>query len=85
MLLAKVTMLFIPVNLMTAYFSTELVNTEFTLRGYWIAFAVVFGASCVLLGFFDAISKISEGRSVDKAASRRILDTSMSWLIEQQR
>lgn len=56
-LLAKVTILFLPVSLMTAYFSTQLEdNTTFTIQTYWISFAVIFALSWLGLWVFGKIS-----------------------------
>ena len=52
LLITKATILFLPVSLMTAYFSTDLVNQNYTVETYWVAFLGVFVTSWfVLLGF----------------------------------
>ncbi|KAJ5771244.1 uncharacterized protein N7511_003295 [Penicillium nucicola] len=50
-LLAKATILFLPVSLMSAYFSTELVGVKggYTKTEYWASFAVIFVVSILLL------------------------------------
>ena len=42
-LLAKVTILFLPVSLMTGYFSTELAQVKgvYTVNEYWVSFGVI--------------------------------------------
>ncbi|PQE25921.1 adp-ribosylation factor protein [Rutstroemia sp. NJR-2017a BBW] len=54
-LLAKLSVLFLPVSLMTSYFSTQLSGIEgkYTFTDYWIGFAVVVSASFVCLFFFS--------------------------------
>jgi len=54
-LLAKLSVLFLPVSLMTSYFSTQLSGIEgkYTFTDYWIGFAAVVSASFVCLFFFS--------------------------------
>ncbi|KAL4791733.1 hypothetical protein BDV19DRAFT_392802 [Aspergillus venezuelensis] len=65
-LLAKVTILFLPVSLMTAYFSTELegVKGVYNQVQYWVAFAVIMVLSIVLLIMFGYVSDTVEGKTV---------------------
>ena len=65
-LLAKVTILFMPVSLMTAYFSTQLHNLEnlYTIRTYWICFAVIATLSFLFLLIFGYASGTLEGKPV---------------------
>jgi Mg2+ and Co2+ transporter CorA len=74
LLLAKVTLIFMPVSLMTAYFSCQLKDVEFTAGTYWKWFGGVFGASIAGLFLFSFASGIMEGRIVDKPLSRRIFE-----------
>ncbi|QRD93777.1 hypothetical protein F9C07_2204913 [Aspergillus flavus] len=61
-LLAKVTILFLPVSLMTAYFSTELKNVKgvYTINQYWVSFGVIMFLSIVLLTLFGYLSDTVE-------------------------
>ncbi|KAJ5261014.1 hypothetical protein N7478_011609 [Penicillium angulare] len=65
-LLAKATMLFLPVSLMTAYFSTELqgVKGGYTKVDYWGSFAVIFFLTLVLLTLFGFASDTVEGKTI---------------------
>ncbi|KAJ5677029.1 uncharacterized protein N7477_002662 [Penicillium maclennaniae] len=65
-LLAKATILFLPVSLMTAYFSTELqgVKGGYTKVDYWTSFAVIFVVSIVLLMLFGVASDTVEGKTI---------------------
>ena len=65
-LLAKVTILFLPVSLMTAYFSTQIksLGDSLTVQQYWIAFGVIFAASLVFLFIFGTISDTVEGKLI---------------------
>lgn len=61
-LLAKATIMFLPVSLMTSYFSTELqgVKGVYTKVEYWISFAVIFSLtslSLLIIGFPNDKSK----------------------------
>jgi Mg2+ and Co2+ transporter CorA len=62
LLLAKVTMLFMPVSLMTAYFSCQLADVEFTVKSYWTWFAGVLSVSIAGLVGFSLLSGTMEGR-----------------------
>lgn len=65
-LLAKVTILVLPVTLMTGYFSVQIENTGFTIAKYWISFAVILVFSFLGLIFFGQVSKTVEGGLVYK-------------------
>ncbi|APA14702.1 hypothetical protein SS1G_06708 [Sclerotinia sclerotiorum 1980 UF-70] len=56
-LLAKLSVLFLPVSLMTSYFSTQLsdIENKYSLYDYWVGFAVVVSASFVCLFFFSKL------------------------------
>ncbi|QSZ29059.1 hypothetical protein DSL72_003569 [Monilinia vaccinii-corymbosi] len=56
-LLAKLSVLFLPVSLMTSYFSTQLRDIEdrYSLYDYWVGFAVVVSVSFVCLFFFSKL------------------------------
>lgn len=65
-LLAKATMLFLPVSLMTAYFSTELIGVKggYTKADYWVSFAVIFVLTILLLIVFGFASDTVEGKTI---------------------
>jgi hypothetical protein len=56
-LLSKLGVLFLPVSLMTSYFSIQIAELEgvYTVRTYWVAFAVVVVASFMLLFMFSRV------------------------------
>ena len=56
LLLTKVTIIFLPVSLMTAYFSVNLVNAVYTVKEYWISFAVIMFLSWAMLFVFGVFS-----------------------------
>ncbi|PWY89725.1 hypothetical protein BO70DRAFT_384793 [Aspergillus heteromorphus CBS 117.55] len=71
-LLAKVTILFLPVSLMTGYFSTELQNVkgEYTINQYWISFGVIMFLSAISLFVFGYASDTVEGKTIYQSLSR---------------
>ncbi|KAI9851986.1 MAG: hypothetical protein M1824_002202 [Vezdaea acicularis] len=64
--LAKVTILFLPVTLMTSYFSVQIpgFTTGYDLRTYWLAFLVVMLFSIASLFVFSWATGTLEGRAV---------------------
>ena len=52
---AKLAVLFLPVMLMTGYFSANLAGLQgvYTVTTYWASFAIVTGVSCIALFFVD--------------------------------
>jgi hypothetical protein len=77
-LLAKVTILFLPVSLMTGYFSTELANVKgvYTVSQYWVAFGVITFLSIVLLSLFGYLSDTVEGKTIYQSLSRTFVRSS---------
>ncbi|KAH6678354.1 hypothetical protein B0J14DRAFT_582510 [Halenospora varia] len=56
-LLAKLSVLFLPVSLMTAYFSIQIqeIQNLYTLKDYWYSFAVIICISFLFLFFFGKL------------------------------
>lgn len=79
-LLAKATILFLPVSLMTGYFSIQLkeIEEKYSLKTYWLCFLVVTVLSIVFLLFFGLTTHTVEGktiyRSITRSIGRMILD-----------
>ncbi|KAL9130597.1 MAG: hypothetical protein Q9217_001257 [Psora testacea] len=75
-LLAKVTILFLPVSLMTGYFSVQISDLQgvYTSTTYWVCFAVVMGLSLLFLIIFGIISHTLEGEVI----YRSITDASLT-------
>ncbi|KAK5556757.1 hypothetical protein LTR46_005269 [Exophiala xenobiotica] len=64
-LLAKATILFLPVSLMTAYFSIQLPEIQkYSITTYWLCFLVVTIVSILFLVVFGAITHTLEGKTV---------------------
>ena len=78
-------MLFMPVSLMTAFFSTQIVNVKFTLRDYWISFSVILGSSFLALVIFSFVSGTTEGKIMYKPLSRIVFDVSKAFLFHKNR
>lgn len=74
LLLAKVTILFMPVSLMTAYFSCALTDVSFTSHTYWTCFGIIMGLSLIGLFGFSILSGTMEGSMLYKPLGKRIVD-----------
>ena len=77
-LLAKVTILFMPVSLMTAYFSTQIDDLAgvYTAKTYWISFAVIMALSFLFLLVFGMISDTVEGGTIYRSFTQMFFDKS---------
>ena len=77
-LLAKITILFMPVSLMTAYFSVQIpdIQNTYTSKTYWIAFAVITTLSFIFLLVFGAISGTVEGEAIYQSFTQMFLNMS---------
>ena len=62
-LLAKVTIMFMPVSVMTGYFSTQIKDLQdiYTAKTYWVCFAITIFISFLFLVGFGVISHTLEG------------------------
>ncbi|KAK3068097.1 hypothetical protein LTR53_014598 [Teratosphaeriaceae sp. CCFEE 6253] len=56
LLITKATVLFLPVSYMSSYFSVNLGNEQYTVKQYWISFAVVLACSWTVLFVFGVFS-----------------------------
>ncbi|KAJ5797329.1 uncharacterized protein N7503_006625 [Penicillium pulvis] len=86
-LLAKATMLFLPVSLMTAYFSTELqgVKGGYTKVDYWVSFAVIFFLTLILLTVFGFASDTVEGRTIYRSLVKSFFRSSRQRISKPRR
>ena len=73
-LLGKVTIIFLPVSLMTAYFSTQMKDVQFTVRSYWISFSIIVGLSIIFLALFGVLSDTAESPIIYRSFSQKSLD-----------
>lgn len=76
-LLAKVTILFMPVSLMTAYFSTQLEDLAgvYNVKTYWVSFAVIATLSLLFLVIFGAVSGTLEGKPIYRTLTQTVCAT----------
>jgi len=74
-LLAKATILFLPVSLMTTYFQTPLVKEEYTVKDYWISFTVVFVISFLVILGYGRLSGTVEGNMVYRPIEKVLFDS----------
>jgi hypothetical protein len=78
-------MVFMPVTLMTGYFSIQFAGLEFTVKSYWWAFAVVLAVSMVLLCLFSFFSGTFDGKIIiTRPWSRIMFDCSRRWLAHKR-
>ncbi|KIW23030.1 uncharacterized protein PV07_11262 [Cladophialophora immunda] len=73
-LLAKATILFLPVSLMTGYFSIQLpeIAEQYTLKTYWLSFLVVSILSILFLVVFGITTHTLEGQTVYRSITGTI-------------
>lgn len=71
-LLTKATILFLPVSLMTGYFSVQLTEIEelYNLKTYWVCFLVVVVTSIIGLVTFSVATDRVGGRTTYKSLTR---------------
>ena len=76
-LLAKVTILFMPVSLMTAYFSTEVEDLKgvYTSTTYWVSFAVVVTLSFLFLAIFGRASQTLESGIIYRTMTQAFFES----------
>ncbi|KAJ4362757.1 hypothetical protein N0V95_001248 [Ascochyta clinopodiicola] len=79
LVLAQITILFTPVTLMTGYFSIQFKDTEFEVKSYWWAFAIVLGLSLLMLFMFSFLSGTLNGHIISRSWSRIMVDISKRW------
>lgn len=86
-LLAKATILFLPVSLMTAYFSTELegVKGGYTKTQYWAAFGVILFLSVIVLTVFGLASDTVEGKTIYRSLIKTFFRNSRARMMGQTR
>ncbi|KAF1953327.1 hypothetical protein CC80DRAFT_527324 [Byssothecium circinans] len=85
LLLAKITIVFMPVTLMTGYFSIQFAGVEFRVKSYWWAFAVVTAVSLLATFIFSVVSGTFEGKIITRTWSRMVYDVSRRWLMHRRK
>ncbi|PGH17206.1 hypothetical protein AJ79_01344 [Helicocarpus griseus UAMH5409] len=86
-LLAKATILFLPVSLMTGYFSTEIKELEgvYTVKQYWIAFAVLLVLSALVLMLYGWATDTIEGKTIYVSFAKSFYRASRAALGKKKR
>jgi hypothetical protein len=77
LLLAEVTILFMPVSLLTGYFSCQFTDVDFRTSAFWKWFAGVFAMSVVTLVGFSFVAGTKEGKIITKPLTRRLMESSL--------
>jgi hypothetical protein len=85
LLLTKLTFMFMPVSIVTAYFSCQFVDAHFTVRSYWSWFAGIGSASLVLLIIFSLISGTLDADIMYKPLSRRLWECISYFALKHHR
>lgn len=85
-LLAKATIMFLPVSLMTAYFSTQLegVVGVYTKIDYWASFGVIMFVTLLLLVIFGYASDTVEGKTIYRPLVRSFFRSSRQRISQQR-
>ncbi|RAO65574.1 uncharacterized protein BHQ10_001586 [Talaromyces amestolkiae] len=83
-LLAKATILFLPISLMSQYFSIQIPDIEgpLSLRAYWISFAVLMVLSISVLTLFGYASDTVEGKTIYRSVTRTLFNSSKQKSME---
>jgi hypothetical protein len=78
--------MFLPVSLMTGYFSTELegVKGVYTQTQFWVAFAVIIFLSVIMLMLFGYVSDTVEGKTVYRSIFRTFFRKSKNRLYDRR-
>ncbi|KAB2577506.1 hypothetical protein BFW01_g12113 [Lasiodiplodia theobromae] len=79
LLLAKATLLFMPVSIMAAYFSCQFNDQEFTVAEFWTWFGIVLAVSIVCIFIFSVVSGTMEGKMLYRSFSRAVMDITQAW------
>jgi len=71
---------------MTAYFSCQFKDVEFTIPNYWMWFGIIAGLSFVAICAFSVFSGTMEGKMIYKSMSRRVYDVGKTiWTMWRER
>ena len=75
-LLAKATLLFLPISLVTSYFSMQfpVIEQSYSLKTFWLTFLVVAVLTLALLLVFGITSERYSGKVVFRSLTRSVLD-----------
>ncbi|KAH7130610.1 hypothetical protein B0J11DRAFT_483325 [Dendryphion nanum] len=85
LLLAEITILFMPVTLMTGYFSIQFRGLEFEVASYWYAFTAIMVASLVAVFGFSFFSGTMDKKIISRSWSRVVFDFSKRWVVDRKK
>lgn len=85
-LLAKLTILFLPVSLMTGYFSVQIQDLQgvYTHTTYWVCFGVIMAISLAFLAIFGYLSGTVEGKTIYQSLTQTFVDFSKRTVRERR-
>lgn len=86
-LLAKATILFLPVSLLTGYFSLSVgdIDKLYSLRTYWFSFLTVALLSITFLSLFGIATGTVEGKLVYRSLHKALWDKSVAAVLRKMR
>lgn len=84
LLLAKITIVFMPVSLMSAYFGCQFSDAEFTVASYWKWFAGILTASCVGLAVFSLVSGTLQSKVIVRPLGQKIKERYQEWSLRRK-
>jgi Mg2+ and Co2+ transporter CorA len=79
LLLAKITIVFMPVSLMSAYFSCQFTDAEFEAGTYWKWFAGIFSISCFGLVIFSLMSGTLQSKVIVRPLGQKVKEKLQYW------
>jgi hypothetical protein len=79
LLLAKITIMFMPISILSAYFGGSFVDAEFRVGSYWKWFAGVFVGSGVALLGFSVGSGTVQAEGLYKPLGAKVRGAMMFW------
>ncbi len=80
-LLGKVTIIFLPVSLLTELFGAELPGMTRTQTAYWTSFGIIMGISVLFVIVFGLVSGTLESKIIYRSLGGRAVD----WVTKQFR
>ena len=75
-------MLFLPVSLMTGYFSTQIKELEgvYTAKTYWVTFALITVMTILLLCFYKFATGAIEGKTIYQSLAKTLYEASRATM-----
>lgn len=80
-LLGKLTIIFLPVSLLTELFGAELPGMNRTQTAYWTSFGIIMGISILFVIIFGLVSGTLESKIIYRSLGGRAVE----WIVKQFR